>query len=185
MTGIGFDPAVTGDLTSLKVFFTNDPRWAGKVDFLTEMRDAIGLTMLSLGLDPTQPTRDDCDKSTAAIQAAKDAGIIRAFKGNDYSQDLSAGDAVLVMAWSGDMVQVLVDKPGSSSSSGRGRHDLVGQHDDPQGRCAGVYGRAAHRLVLHAGERGGGHGLRQLHLPRQGGRRGAQEARPLRGATTR
>jgi len=112
MTGIGFDPAVTGDITSLKAFFTADPRWTGKVDFLTEMRDCIGLTMLSLGLDPSQPTRDGCDKAIAAIQAAKDAGIIRAFKGNDYSQDLSAGDAVLVQAWSGDMVQVLADKPG-------------------------------------------------------------------------
>jgi len=112
MTGIGFDPAVTGEITSLKAYFTADPRWTGKVDFLSEMRDCIGLTMLSLGLDPSKPTRDDCDKATAAIQAAKDAGIIRAFKGNDYSQDLSGGDAVLVQAWSGDMVQVLADKPG-------------------------------------------------------------------------
>lgn len=112
MTGIGFDPAVCGDVTSLKAYFTPDPRWTGKVDMLTEMRDTIGLTMLSLGLDPTTPTRDDFDKSLAALKGAKDAGIIRRFTGNDYSQDLSAGDAVLVMAWSGDMVQVLSDKPG-------------------------------------------------------------------------
>ena len=43
MTGLGFDPAKTGDLTSLAAFFTPDPRWKGKVDFLSEMRDAIGL----------------------------------------------------------------------------------------------------------------------------------------------
>ncbi len=112
MTGIGFDPAVCGDVTSLTSFFNADPRWTGKVDMLTEMRDTIGLTMLSLGLDPAKPTRDSFDQAITALRAAKDAGIIRRFTGNDYSQDLSAGDAVLVMAWSGDMVQVLADKPG-------------------------------------------------------------------------
>lgn len=112
MTGVGFDPKKTGDLTSLAAFFTPDPRWLGKVDLLTEMRDAIGLTMLYLGLDPAKPTRDACDKSVAALQGAKDAKIIRAFKGNAYAEDLKAGNVVLAMAWSGDMVQVLTDKPG-------------------------------------------------------------------------
>ena len=112
MTGIGFDPAKTGNVTSLAAYFTPDPRWKGKTELLSEMRDTIGLTMLYLGLDPAQPTRDACDKSVAALQGAKSAGIIRGLKGNSYAEDLKAGDAVLVMAWSGDMVQVLVDKPG-------------------------------------------------------------------------
>jgi spermidine/putrescine transport system substrate-binding protein len=109
MTGIGYDPAVCGDVTSLKAFFTADPRWTGKVDMLTEMRDTIGLTMLSLGLDPSAPTRDAFDQCITALTAAKDAGIIRRFTGNDYSQDLTAGDAVLAMVWSGDMVQLLAE----------------------------------------------------------------------------
>ncbi len=112
MTGIGFDPAKTGNVTSLAAYFTPDPRWKGKTELLSEMRDTIGLTMLYLGLDPAQPTRDGCDKCVTALQGAKDAGIIRGLKGNSYAEDLKAGDAVLVMAWSGDMVQVLVDKPG-------------------------------------------------------------------------
>jgi len=112
MTGLGFDPTKTGDLTSLAVFFTPDPRWKGKTELLSEMRDTIGLTMLHLGLDPAQPTRDACDKAVAALQQAKADGIIRSLKGNSYAEDLKAGNAVLVMAWSGDMVQVLVDKPG-------------------------------------------------------------------------
>ncbi len=118
MTGIGYDPKVTGSVTTLKAFFTADPRWTGKVDMLTEMRDTIGLTMLSLGLDPSKPTRAAFDQCITALTAAKNAGIIRRFTGNDYSQDLSAGDAVLVMAWSGDMVQLLVDKPGLKFSLG-------------------------------------------------------------------
>lgn len=112
MTGLGFDPAKTGELTSLAALFTPDPRWKGKVDFLSEMQDAIGLTMLKLGLDPTNPTREDCDKAVAELMTARQAKIIRAFKGNEYTEDLKAGNIVLAMAWSGDMVQVLNEKPG-------------------------------------------------------------------------
>lgn len=111
MTGMGYDPTVTGELTSLSAFFTPDPRWKGKTEYLTEMRDTIGLAMLYLGLDPTNPTRADADKAVAALQKAKKEGIVRDLKGNSYAEDLKAGDAVLAMAWSGDMVQALVDKP--------------------------------------------------------------------------
>ena len=109
MTGLGYDKAVTGELTSLDAFF--DTKYKGKVDYLTEMRDTIGLTMLKLGLDPSKATRADCDAAIAEIKKAKDAGIIRAFKGNAYADDLRTGTVVLSMAWSGDMVQALNDKP--------------------------------------------------------------------------
>jgi len=109
MTGIGFDQNVTGAVTSLAALFTADPRWVGKVDMLTEMRDTIGLAMLHLGLDPTNPTRDACDKAVAALNQAKSDGIIRGFKGNAYAKDLRESAAVLTMAWSGDMIQVLTD----------------------------------------------------------------------------
>jgi len=109
MTGLGYDKAKTGELTSLDALW--DVAYKGKVDYLTEMRDTIGLTMLKLGLDPSKATKADCDTAIAEIQKAKDAGIIRAFKGNAYAEDLKSGDAVLSMAWSGDMVQALADKP--------------------------------------------------------------------------
>lgn len=111
MTGLGYDVDTTGELTSLAAFFTPDPRWKGKTEYLTEMRDTIGLTMLSLGLDPAQPTIDACDKAVAKLEEAQAAGIVRDVKGNSYAEDLKSGDAVLAMAWSGDMVQALVDKP--------------------------------------------------------------------------
>jgi spermidine/putrescine transport system substrate-binding protein len=112
MTGIGFNPNKTGDLTSLAALFTPDDRWKGKVDFLSEMRDSVGLTMLLLGLDPANPTREACDQAVAKLQEARTAKIVRAFKGNAYAEDLKSGNVVLSMAWSGDMIQVLVDKPG-------------------------------------------------------------------------
>ncbi len=46
------------------------------------------------------------------LQQARDKDIVRAFRGNAYAQDLAQGNVVLSMAWSGDMIQVLIDKPG-------------------------------------------------------------------------
>jgi spermidine/putrescine transport system substrate-binding protein len=111
MTGIGYDPTKCGELTSVAALYTVDKRWKGKVEYLTEMRDAIGLTMLALGLDPRKPTRDGCDKAVAAMQKAKADGIVRDVKGNYYTEDLVSGDAVLCMAWSGDVVGLGADSP--------------------------------------------------------------------------
>jgi spermidine/putrescine transport system substrate-binding protein len=109
MTGLGYDKAKTGDLTSLAALF--DLKYKGSIDYLTEMRDTIGLTMLKLGLDPAKATNADCDAAVAEIKRVQDAGMNALFKGNAYAEDLKSGDAVLSMAWSGDMVQALVDKP--------------------------------------------------------------------------
>ncbi len=110
MTGIGYDSAVTGELSSLDAFWTDDPRWKGKVTFLSEMRDTIGLTLQHLGKDPSQATLEDLDLAVAEIQKALDAGIIRAFTGNEYAEDLVAGNVVLAMAWSGDVIAKQAEK---------------------------------------------------------------------------
>jgi spermidine/putrescine transport system substrate-binding protein len=104
MTGLGYDNAVTGEQTSLNSLWTADPKWKGKVTFLNEMRDAVGLTMLKLGKDPSQATQADADAAVAEMQKAVDAGIVRAFMGNDYAEDMVSGNVVLAMAWSGDIV---------------------------------------------------------------------------------
>jgi spermidine/putrescine transport system substrate-binding protein len=110
MTGLGYDTAVTGSLTSLGSLWTDDPRWKGKVTFLNEMRDAVGLTMLRLGKDPAEATQADADAAVAEMQKAVDSGIVRAFTGNDYAEDLVAGNVVLAMAWSGDIVVKQAEK---------------------------------------------------------------------------
>ncbi len=110
MTGLGYDSAVTGELTSLEALWTTDDRWTGKVTFLTEMRDTFGLTMLKLGKDPSQATQADADEAAAEIQRAVDAGILRGFTGNEYAEDLVTGNVVLAMAWSGDVVAKQAEK---------------------------------------------------------------------------
>jgi spermidine/putrescine transport system substrate-binding protein len=67
--------------------------------------------MLFNGDDPSKPTRAAADKAIALMQDAKDKGIIRDVKGQSYTEDLKSGDAVISMAWSGDMVQAQIDKP--------------------------------------------------------------------------
>jgi spermidine/putrescine transport system substrate-binding protein len=109
MTGLGYDKSATGDLTSLNALW--DPKYKGKILYLTEMRDTVGLAMLKLGLDPSAPTTADCDAAIAEIKKAVDAGIVRGFRGNKYAEALKSGNAILSMAWSGDMVQALLDKP--------------------------------------------------------------------------
>jgi spermidine/putrescine transport system substrate-binding protein len=110
MTGLGYDVDVTGELTSLNSLWEADPRWTGKVTFLTEMRDTIGLTMLKLGKKPEDATTDDIDPMIAEIQKALDANIVRAFTGNEYAEDMVAGNVVLAMAWSGDIVVKQAEK---------------------------------------------------------------------------
>jgi spermidine/putrescine transport system substrate-binding protein len=108
MTGLGFDSAVTGDLTSSDSLW--DPQWKGRITYLSEMRDAVGLTLENLGFDPLTVTTDQFDAAIAKMQESVDAGIVRAFTGNDYAEDLVAGNVVLAMAWSGDIIQKQLEK---------------------------------------------------------------------------
>jgi len=109
MTGLGFDRESTGDLTSVRELF--DLKYRGQIDYLTEMRDTIGLTMLHLGADPAAATRADCDAAIAEITRVQNEGMNANFRGNAYARDLTRGDVVLSMAWSGDMVAALPDNP--------------------------------------------------------------------------
>ena len=106
MTGLGYDQAKTGDLTSLDALY--DPKYKGKVDYLTEMRDTIGLTMLKLGLDPSKATKADCDAAIAEIKKAQRRRHRPRVQGQRVRRGPQvSGNVVLSMAWSGDMVQAL------------------------------------------------------------------------------
>jgi spermidine/putrescine transport system substrate-binding protein len=111
LTGIGYDPTKTGgDITSLEQLFT-DPKLKGKVTFLTEMPDTIGLALLLNGDDPTAITDESFDRAVAVVQEALDSGQVRQFTGNEYAALLAQGDVWACMAWSGDIVQLEPDNP--------------------------------------------------------------------------
>ena len=86
-------------------------RLKGRVGFLSEMRDSIGMTLLDMGKDPAKVTDDDYDAATARLQRAVDKGQIRRFTGNDYTSDLAKGDLAACVAWGGDIVQLQADNP--------------------------------------------------------------------------
>jgi len=108
MTGLGFDSKVTGDLTSLNEFW--NPKWKGKMTYLTEMRDTVGFALNKLGFKRTDFTMDQFDQAIAELQKAVDAKLVRAFTGNEYAESMVAGDVIVAMAWSGDIQQKQADK---------------------------------------------------------------------------
>jgi spermidine/putrescine transport system substrate-binding protein len=107
MTGLGFDTEKAGNLTSVHEFF--DLKYKGNIDYLSEMRDSIGLTMIHLGKDPSAATTADCDAAVAEIKRVQDEGMDAVFKGNAYAQDLTSGNILLAMAWSGDIIVAQAD----------------------------------------------------------------------------
>jgi spermidine/putrescine transport system substrate-binding protein len=78
---------------------------------LTEMRDTVPLVMKADGIDPADATEQDWLDAIDKIKQASDDGQIRRFTGNDYTRDLANGDAVAVIGWSGDAVQLQADNP--------------------------------------------------------------------------
>ncbi|MFE9170185.1 spermidine/putrescine ABC transporter substrate-binding protein [Streptomyces kebangsaanensis] len=89
----------------------DNPKLKGRVSFLSEMRDSIGMTLLDMGKDPAKFTDDDYDAAIARLQKAVDKGQIRRFTGNDYTSDLTKGDIAACVAWGGDIVQLQQDSP--------------------------------------------------------------------------
>jgi len=111
LTGIGYDPKkVGGDVTSVSQLL-EDPKLKGKVAFLSEMPDTMGLMLQDDGKDPTKVSAADFDAAIERLQAGVDSGQIRQFTGNDYAPLLAKGDLWACVAWSGDMVQLIADNP--------------------------------------------------------------------------
>ena len=106
MTGIGFDQAKTGALDSLAVFW--DEKYKGKLTYLTEMRDTVGLAAIKLGYAPETLTQEQFDASIAEIKKAVDGEIVRQLQGNSYVESMANGDVIVAIAWSGDVQGLLV-----------------------------------------------------------------------------
>ena len=110
ITGIGYNPKLVGKkITAVEDLF--DPALAGKVTFLTEMRDTMGLIMASMGFDPVNHEFSEYEQAIEKMQKAVDDGQVRAFTGNDYVADLAAGNIGAAIAWSGDVIQSQFENP--------------------------------------------------------------------------
>ena len=109
MTGLVVNTKEAPDVTSINDLF--DPKYKGKVTMLTEMRDTVPLVLKADGIDPAEATEEDWMAAIDRIRESAESGQIRRFTGNDYTRDLANGDAVAVIGWSGDAVQLQADDP--------------------------------------------------------------------------
>ncbi|WP_079406284.1 polyamine ABC transporter substrate-binding protein [Streptomyces sp. 3211] len=89
----------------------DDPSLKGRVGFLTEMRDSVGMTLLDQGKDPATFTTADFDEAIGRLQKGVDKNQIRRFTGNDYTSDLDKGDLAACLAWAGDIIQLQAGNP--------------------------------------------------------------------------
>ena len=110
ITGIAYDPALTGrPLGSVEDLFSSDLR--GRVGFIGEMREAVGLTMLANGADPSRPTRETAQAGLDRIIDAAGAGQIGAFAFEDAATLVESGQLAASMAWSGDIALLQSRRP--------------------------------------------------------------------------
>jgi len=110
MVGLAYNRAATGrDLTKVEDLW--DPAFKGRVSLFADVQDALPMVMMSQGNTPEDPSLESVQKAVDVIQEQKDKGQIRRFTGNDYADDLAAGNIIVAQAYSGDVVQLQKDNP--------------------------------------------------------------------------
>jgi len=110
LVGIAYNKAATGrDIKTIDDMW--DPKFKGKVSLFTDSQDALGMLMMSQGNSPAEPNSDAIKKAVDLVKEQKDKGQIRRFTGNDYADDLAAGNIAIAQAYSGDVVQLQADNP--------------------------------------------------------------------------
>jgi spermidine/putrescine transport system substrate-binding protein len=86
-----------------------DPKFRGQVTMLTEVRDTLGLIMLSQGVAPERATDADVAAACAVVTRYRESGQVRSFTGTEYAEDLATGNIAIAIGWSGDIAGLAGD----------------------------------------------------------------------------
>ena len=100
MTGLWVNTAEADEITSVNDIF--DPKYKGRVTVLSELRDTIPMVMEGDGIPAEEATTEDWLAAIEKVGEAVDSGQIRRVTGNEYTEDLTSGNAVASVGWSGD-----------------------------------------------------------------------------------
>jgi spermidine/putrescine transport system substrate-binding protein len=110
ITGIAYDPAqVGGELRAVADLFR--PALRGRIGMVTEMRETLGLLMLTQGADPSRATEAAGEDALDRLEQLAADGQVGRFTGSEFSDALRSGELAACFAWSGDIVQLQVDRP--------------------------------------------------------------------------
>jgi spermidine/putrescine transport system substrate-binding protein len=85
-----------------------NPELNGRIGVLSEMRDTMGLIMLSQGVDISGSSWGDTEFQNALDVFSEQVsnGQIRNIKGNSYADDLKNEDTLAAIVWSGDITAI-------------------------------------------------------------------------------
>jgi spermidine/putrescine transport system substrate-binding protein len=110
LTGIAYNAAEVGEVRSFSELLYRDDL-KGRVTMLSEMRDTMAFVLKVRGADPEDFTPEEWDDAVEELRKVVADGQVRAFVGNDYLNDLAAGNVVACEAWSGDVIQATFENP--------------------------------------------------------------------------
>jgi spermidine/putrescine transport system substrate-binding protein len=110
LTGIAYNAKATKEVKSFTDLLTR-PDLKGKVTLLSEMRDTMLFMLRLVGADPTSFDDAAWGKAIEKLEGYVASSHIRRFTGNDYIQDLNAGNIHACEAWSGDVLALQADNP--------------------------------------------------------------------------
>ncbi|MGB0971459.1 MAG: polyamine ABC transporter substrate-binding protein [Mycobacterium sp.] len=110
LVGIAYNRAATGrDINTVDDLW--DPTFKGQVSLFSDAQDGLGMIMLSQGNTPESPSTEGVQQAIDLVREQNDKGQIRRFTGNDYAQELTAGNIAVAQAYSGDIVQLQAENP--------------------------------------------------------------------------
>jgi spermidine/putrescine-binding protein len=107
-TGIGYDKnKVRGTVDSWAAIF--DPRYAGRVLMLDDMREAFGAALKLDGRSLNE--RDPAALRRAAARLADQKRLVRTYNSSDFANLLAAGDVDLAQGYNGEIAKVVARDP--------------------------------------------------------------------------
>jgi spermidine/putrescine transport system substrate-binding protein len=111
--GIGYHKGRFKEATGKDAPTSMDDLWLpelkGRVGLLSEMRDTVGLVLMSQGVDITDAsslTEDAFNAAVDFVAAQVSSGQIFNIRGNSYVEDLKNGNTIAATVWSGDVTLI-------------------------------------------------------------------------------